>query len=63
MITIHISPVIKEQESIRQIIGYYRGIPTFEDNSIIHIKKKKEFNQDGLFLTLKSMGYVIKIIK
>lgn len=65
MITIKITPEPSSdlnRETIRQLIGYYKGIPSFSGTGIIIIEPKDDFNLDGLICSLNTSGYTVKVL-
>lgn len=49
-----------EKETIRQLIGFYRGTAMFSELGIISIYPKSEFNLEGLLLSLRTSGFTVE---
>lgn len=62
MITIQLSPQPNalERESIRQIVGFYRGIASFLNSGTMVILPHENFNKNGTLTTLRSAGYSVE---
>lgn len=45
---------------IRQLVGFYRGTVQFSGGGLISVLPKKDFNLDGLLMTLRSAGFTVE---
>lgn len=52
-----------EQERVRQLVGFYRGISIFRNDRELYIEEKEDFNCDACIMTLKSTDVPIAYIE
>ncbi|GEL07500.1 hypothetical protein [Salisediminibacterium halotolerans] len=52
-----------EQERIRQLVGFYRGISLFRNDRELYIEEKENFSSEACIMTLKSTDVPIAYIE